>query len=67
MNKKRLDQYLRLANRWIWVVPTALYRGGGMRGLWRRVRKVYRQSGWSGLRDGYEIMPRRGGGRHPLN
>lgn len=67
MNKKRLDQYLRLANRWIWVVPTALYRGGGMRGLWRRVRKVYRQSGWSGLRDGYEIMLRTGGGLHRLN
>ena len=69
MNKKELNlsQRLQRASRWLWVVPTALYRGGGVRGLWRRAAKVYRHNGWTGVKAAFEILLRTGGGLHRLD
>jgi hypothetical protein len=58
---------LRRAARWLWVLPMALYQGGGVVGLWRRALRVYRRSGLTGVKTAFEILLRSGGALHRLD
>lgn len=46
------------------LVPTALHRAGGVRGLTKRVLQVYRQQGWHGVSTTVKVML---GGSAPLH
>lgn len=52
------------AARAVMLVPTALHRTGGVRGLAKRVTQVYRQQGWRGIKTTLRVLI---GGSAPLH
>jgi len=64
--KSTLKKRVRRASHWLRVLPVALYQGGGVAGLWRRAMRVYRASGWGGVKVAFDLLLRSGAALHAL-
>jgi glycosyltransferase involved in cell wall biosynthesis len=53
-----LGHQVRRAWRWVRVLPAAVYKGGGVRGMLGRVWLIFRQSGFQGLKTSFGILLR---------